>query len=219
MSTLRTALLALPFVEEKPDGTLDLWAVEPSGNSAADSDRGRTYFAWFLHVMREFDAAHMLLHVSVEWHGQPDPLRTVDVKTGWTSEMAASIRAASDDHPSLAIVSNRVFPSDLRDAALTLPFVSERADGTLNCFDVDYTGSFEESQARGRYYAALTAKFLRETDHPSFLTSLAMDADPTQRESALRIGFLSMLTEIAASSSPRATKFAKATYPMYEDAL
>lgn len=215
MSSLRTALLSLPFVAQNPDGTLDLWAVRPSGDERTDVETGRSHFAWFLHIMREHDAAHMLLHISEAWHAQQNPEDSRHIKEGWTFEMAEAIRAAPENNVHLMSVTSREFPGTLRESALSLPFVTVRYGGGLHCFSADYSGGFEVLQARGRFYAALTAQYLRKTGHPSFLTWLALDVDPAQRGSPLRVGFLSVLSEIAASSPRRCTTHAEAMYPFF----
>lgn len=217
MSKLRAVLAQLPFVSQKADGSLDLWDVTPTGDTQKDLMMGRQYFAWLLHVMREFDAPYLLFHVGTAWHSKRD--LTHDVKAGWTYELSDALAAADPNCPQLMMANADYSKGDIRDAMLQLPFVSERPDGTLNCFDVNWDGSLEELQARGRHYAALTAKFLRDTRHPSFLGFLALSVPAEHGCSDLRVGFLNDLVQIAVTALPTSTVNQRSTLPLFQEAV
>ena len=218
MSKLRAVLEQLPFVAKKPNGTLDLWVVTPTGDTQKDLMMGRQYFAWLLHVMREFDAPFLLSHLHTAWHQKND--NSENVRQGLALEMSDTLCAADPGCPQIKMATADYRPvHDLREAMLKLPFVSERPDGSLNCFDVKWDGDFSDVQARGRHYAALTAKFLRDTRHPSFLGFVAHSIPVERAGGDLMTGYLTTLVEIAATASQESTVNQRSTLPLFEEAM
>ena len=219
MKNLRTAIIRLPFASENPDGTLNFWDVTPSGNKKTDTETGRRFLAWLLHVVREYEAPHLLFHVGIAWNTRTDG-SDHDIRAGWTFELTDALLAAAPNCPQMASVACKDYVSDdLRESMLRLPFVTERADGSLNCFDVNFQEEYSAAQARGRFYAALTAKFIQDTRHPSFLAVLALGVPEQHRDSAIRVGFLCDLMEIAVSGHWTATPQQAQVYPFYKEAV
>ena len=60
----REALLGLPFVVERGDGTLDCWAVRPRGDYSEDGAAGRFYGARLCHAIRAARDPLLLAHVT-----------------------------------------------------------------------------------------------------------------------------------------------------------
>ncbi|MFU1607333.1 hypothetical protein ACM25O_13190 [Sulfitobacter pontiacus] len=206
VNDFRNALLALPFVKAKPDGTLDMWAVKPSGLPYYDVPTGRGFCAWFLHFVRDHDAAHIFTHVAHSFYNsEPAP----HILSGWGREFAEALVAADETCSPLLLASGKTYHGgDLHAARLALPFVKEREDGTVDHFAVDHDAP--EGSARGRYYAALCAKYMRDTGDLALYPLICADFDRTDCDTVLSIGFLTALCEIATASSLTATTHQKA---------
>lgn len=217
MTQFRTAMLALPFVSEKPNGTLDMWSVVPSGDPFYDVPTGRAFCAWFLHFVRDQDAAHVLGHVAHAFYDCHAEVAAPYILSGWGAEFAEALVAADQNSPVLQLAAGKMYSgSDLRTLRLSLPFVKERPDGSLNHFAVD--AEAPEGAARGRYYAALCAKYIRDTGDLAIYPLLCVDFTAIDVQSPLALGWLTAACEIAASSTLTATPHQKAAKVHFEDA-
>ena len=206
MPDLRSALSRLPFVYVKKDGTLDLWDVKPTGDRAADTSTGRSHAALLLHVMREYDAGHMLFHVDEAITAKATPCEAM--VNGFVAEISEAIVSSYKKCVPLEMVSGFSFAGvPLPEAVGRLPFIKVQGDHRVCDFSVRKGASYEDLQARGRHYGALIAKFIRDTNAPGFLAnlreSMMLTVGFTEPGGALRLGLLSVLAEIA-MSGPRA---------------
>jgi hypothetical protein len=215
MPDLRTALLRLPFVSEKADGTLNLWDVTPTGNRARDIEQGRMFTAWMLHLMREYDAAHMLFHFCEAVRRAEARPGHEDVLAGTAFELGDILQHCNCGHPLLRLTVGYTFSGDLREAALRLPFVVERADGSLDFGAGSRAGVYENVQSRGRFHGSLFCKMLRDTGHPSIVAVMVASRDPERVSGPYEIGFMTAIAEIAMSCSEAATVHQRAVRELY----
>jgi hypothetical protein len=220
MTNLRNALIALPFTREERDGTLNLWSVTPSGDRFYDVPTGRSFCAWFMHVVRQYDAAHMLAHVAYAFGCHPERESASGILEGWAEEFGEALASVKPCCPGVMLVSGVHFggQANAHEARLALPFVTERADGTLNCFDVDVHEAGEKGAARGRHYAALTAKYIMDTGDSEFYAALCADYPCADSYAPVALAFCTAIAEIVASCSLTATAHQKAARVFFEEA-
>lgn len=189
----------------------------PTGQYNNDVQRGRSFAALLLHVMREHDAPFLLHHVLESWIGTTEEHQ--QTQNGFCLEMADAVMAACRDAPSLQMVNNRKFPRSLRSAMLQLPFAEEMPDGSVNLWSVDLSGDYEARQDRGRHHGAVACQFIRVTGHVSLFAHInalaVVDPEYAELGSPYRVGFAQTVATVAISSGSRSTVHQRAMLPFY----
>lgn len=191
---LRKQIAGLPFVDTAPGGSLCMWSCPTTGERVSDLRAGRAYCGLLLHVMRDFDAPHLLFHVLDCWK---DPIGPV--QEGLIHELLHAVCSAA---------SSASIPMQVASCQ-----VGSRLGVNPRAPDLD----FSEVEAWGRHTGAKFCAFVRAKRIPSAEDIVAYFTNLQTWPDAARIGFAHVLAEAAISSDRRSTLYQEATWPIHRE--
>lgn len=159
MVETRKMLLDLPFVAENKDGTLDLWRVQPTGWHTLDIQTGCGYARSFIEVCKTLDNPTIFHHVCDAARATATPSEDA-IRRGFLLGLGSLIAASPRGH----LATDALLPKGAYARLSDLPFVSAEG-GVPHIFESDFRsgGSYSDDVARGAYYGAALAKYIRDT--------------------------------------------------------
>lgn len=222
MSTIRTALLSLPFVEEKRDGTLDLWAAQAATDPNSAVATSRANAALLFHVMRAMEAPFLFAHVVAAM--RDSGFKHPDVALDFARELAQAVAAASPRScPLLTTVSHLKFTGQPHADMLKLPQVQAGEDGRPQLWPARGDQPYSEQNSAGRYYGTCVARYIRQTGDLEVLARItqamidASAAPQAAENDGFSVGFATALAEIAIASDETSTLYQAAMLPIFEE--
>lgn len=205
---IRSRLLRLGFVEESEAG-VNYWKVKSSGNFTQDFFTGRVWAIKFLELIRDTGFPG-LTHYVADAMALDTRIENTALRGGFLTEITEAISASPRSATPTCVMANQwPLSGDIPEQLASLPFIRREEDGSLNYWTVESSGDYAEDCARGRFYAGLAARVIRQGVDYCLLGEIHVSslAQPGVREATqdIRAAMVGELGAIAAASDPHRT--------------
>lgn len=220
--SVRAALLDLPFVAEKEDGTLDLFDLRLAGVPQRDFVFGRHSSARLQFIMRQYDSPFLLSHFTDAFLMSSEFVRrrAYSFMEGFNLELGLACITSPDK--TAEMVTSAPTPAQI--LASDNPFASDSPfqithDNQCDVADITPTGDYETDTKQGRMLAGMMVGLMRQTCDPTLLWQgfLENGAEAREGDKAIRIGFFQAIAGVAMAAPIACTAVRESAYVLHRN--